>query len=167
MYSSSVFGRNSERAHAFQKKCTFCGGVNNSAEKCSKKNKQEKKSRASGHSDNRQTEQTHRKSFRCGSEDHLIAKCPKPPKYNEKWQKQVRFNEKGNRACNNGEHKSDQKIYVSMAHMSGNYECHSRKFGDSSQLTNWILDYGTTCHTTPDGSDFIIDSRIHMIFQFL
>ena len=32
----------------------------------------------------------------------MIAKFPKPPKDNEKWRKQVRFNEKGNRACNNG-----------------------------------------------------------------
>ena len=62
---------------------------------------------------------------RCGSEDHLIAKCPKPPKYNEKKQKQVSFNEKGDRACNNGKNNSDQKIYTYMAHMSGNDECPS------------------------------------------
>ena len=31
--SSSVFGRNSERAHAVQIKCTFCGGISHSAEK--------------------------------------------------------------------------------------------------------------------------------------
>ena len=35
--SSSGFGRNSERAHAVQKKCTFCGGTNHSAEKCFKR----------------------------------------------------------------------------------------------------------------------------------
>ena len=35
--SSSGFGRNSERAHAVQKKRTFCGGNNNSAEKCFKR----------------------------------------------------------------------------------------------------------------------------------
>ena len=29
--SSSVFGRNNERAHYVQTKCTFCGGVNHSA----------------------------------------------------------------------------------------------------------------------------------------
>ena len=34
--SSSGFGRNSERAHYVQKNCTFCGGVNPSAENISK-----------------------------------------------------------------------------------------------------------------------------------
>ena len=34
-----------------------------------------------------------------------------------------------------------------MARMSGNYECPSRNFCDSSQLTNWILDSEATCHT--------------------
>ena len=43
-----------------------------------------KKSCAAGDSDNRQTERTPQKCFRCGSEDHLIEKCPKPPKDNEK-----------------------------------------------------------------------------------
>ena len=47
------------------------------------------KSCAAGYSDNRQTERTPRKRFRCGSEDDLIAKFPKPPKENEKRQKQV------------------------------------------------------------------------------
>ena len=31
--SSSGFGRNSDRAHVVQTKCTFCGGNNHSAEK--------------------------------------------------------------------------------------------------------------------------------------
>ena len=48
--------------------------------------------------DNRQTERTFRNVFRCGSEDHLIEKCTKPSKDNEKQRKQIRFNEKGNRA---------------------------------------------------------------------
>ena len=39
--------------------------------------------------------------------------------------------------------------------MSGNDECPSEKIGDSSQLTNWILDSGSTCHMTPELSDFI------------
>ena len=38
--------------------------------------------------------------------------------------------------------------------MSGNDECTSGNFGDISQLTNWILDSGATCHMTPDVSDF-------------
>ena len=42
-----------------------------------------------------------------------------------------------------------------MARVSDNDECPSGTFGDSSQLTNWILDYGATCHMTPDISDFI------------
>ena len=50
---------------------------------------------------------------------------------------------------------SDQKIYASMARMSGNDECPSRKFGDSLQLTNWILDSVETCHITPVVSDYI------------
>ena len=32
--SNSGFGRNSERANAVHTKCTFCGGVNHSTEKC-------------------------------------------------------------------------------------------------------------------------------------
>ena len=72
------------------------------------------------------------KCFRCGSEDHLIEKCPKPSKENDKWQKQVRFNEKCNCACNNSENNSNKKIYASMARMSGNDECTSENFGDSS-----------------------------------
>ena len=40
--SSSGFGMNSERAHAVQTKCTFCGGNNHSAEKCFKSIRQEK-----------------------------------------------------------------------------------------------------------------------------
>ena len=94
-------------------------------------------------------------NVRCGSEDHLIAKFPKPPKYNEKRKKQVRFNEKGNCACDNGENNSDQNTYASMAHMSGNDKCPGGNFGESSQLTNWILDSRATCHMTPEVSDFI------------
>ena len=39
--------------------------------------------------------------------------------------------------------------------MSGNEKSSSRYFGDSSQLTNWILDSGATYHMTPQVSDFI------------
>ena len=70
----------------------------------------------------------------------MIAKCPKPPKDNEKRQKQVHFNEKGNSACDNGKNDNDHKIYVYMARMSSDDERKSVKYGDSSQLTNWILD---------------------------
>ena len=90
--------------------------------------------------DQRRTERTPRKCFRCGSEDHLIAKFPKPPKDNDKWRKQVRFNEKDNHARDNSQNNSDQNIYASMACMSNNDECPNGNFGDSSKLTNWILD---------------------------
>ena len=89
-----------------------------------------KKSSAAGASDNRRTERTSRKCFSCISEDHIIAKCPKPPKDNEKRQKKLRFNETGNRARNNSKNNSDQKIYVSMEHMSNNDKFPSGNFGD-------------------------------------
>ena len=85
----------------------------------------------------------------------MIAKCPKPAKDNEKWRRQVRFNDKGNRACNNGKNNDDHKIYASMARMSSNNERKSEEYGDSSLLTNWTLDSGATCHMTPEVSDFI------------
>ena len=59
----------------------------------------------------------------------MIAKCPKPPTDNEKQLKQVRFNEKGNRACDNGENDDDHKIYASMAKMSSDDERKSVKYG--------------------------------------
>ena len=113
------------------------------------------KYRAAGHSNNRQMERTPRKCFRYGSEDHLNEKCPKPPKKNKKRKKQERYNEKGNRACNNVTNKSDQKIHASMANMSDNDKCPSGKFGESSQLTNWILDSGATCQMIREVSNFI------------
>ena len=109
-----------------------------------------KQSRAAVASDNRPTEQTYQKCLRCGSGFYLIPKCPKPPKYNEKRRKQVRFNEKCNRAYNNGKNDSDQKIYVSMARMSGNNKYPSGKVGDKWKLTN-----EATCHMTPEVSDLI------------
>ena len=64
-------------------------------------------------------------------------------------------NEKCNRACNNSEDNDDHKIYISMAQMSSDDERKSVKYGDSSQLTNWILDLGATCHMTLEVSYFI------------
>ena len=105
-----------EIAHDVQTKCTFCGGNNHSAEKCSKRIRKEKeKARAVDVSSNINTENPPQKCFRCGSEDHMIAKCPKPPKDKEKRRKQVCFNEKGNCACNNGKNNYEQNIYASMA----------------------------------------------------
>ena len=85
----------------------------------------------------------------------MVAKCPKPPKDNEKQQRQVRFNEKGNRACNNGEDNDDHRIYVSMASRSSDDKRKSVKYGDNFQLTNWILDSGATCHMMPKVMVFI------------
>ena len=42
-----------------------------------------------------------------------------------------------------------------MTRMFGNDECPSRNFGDILQFTNWIFDYGATCHMTPEVSGFI------------
>ena len=85
----------------------------------------------------------------------MIAKCPKPQKYNEKQRKQVRFNEKGNRACDISKYIDDHKIYASMERMSSDDERKSGNYGDSLQLTNWILDSGATFHMTPEVTDFI------------
>ena len=53
-----------------------------------------------------------------------------------------------------------------MAHMYDNDKCSSRDFGDSSQLTNFILDSVTMCHMTPQVLDFIPgsleDTDIHI-----
>ena len=45
-----------------------------------------------------------------------------------------------------------------MARMSGNEECPSENFGDSSQLTNRIFDSVATRHIMPEVSDFIAGS---------
>ena len=54
------------------------------------------KSCAAGDLDKKQTERKPHKCFICRSEDHLITKCPEPPKYNKKRRNQVRFSERGN-----------------------------------------------------------------------
>ena len=95
----------------------------------------EKKDRAVDVLSNRHMERPPRKCFICGSEYHMIAKCPKPPKDNQKHRRQVIFNEKCNRAYDNGKNNDDHKIYAYMAQMSSNDERKSEKYGDSSQLT--------------------------------
>ena len=66
----------------------FCGGANHSAEGYFKRIRKEKgNTRDAGDSENRQTQCTPHKHFRCGYEYHLIAKCPNPSKENENWQK--------------------------------------------------------------------------------
>ena len=101
-----------------QTKCTFCGGVDHFSENNSKGIRQGQIFCSAGHSDNRQTERTPWKTFRCGSQDQLIAKFPKPLKKNEKRRKQVHFNKKVNCACDKGKNTSNQKIYESMARIS-------------------------------------------------
>ena len=39
--------------------------------------------------------------------------------------------------------------------MSTDDERKSGNYGNSSQLTNWILDSGATCHMTPKVTDFV------------
>ena len=97
-----------------------------------------------------------RKCLICGSEDHIITKCPKPPKDNEKRRKQVRFDKKVNCACDNGEDSDDHKKYASIARIFSDDKRKSVKYGDSSQLTNCILDSEATCHMTPEVLDFIL-----------
>ena len=58
--------------------------------------KEKENARAAGYLNRQQTERKPKKCFRCGSVDHLIAKCLKPPKDNKKQRKQVRLNERGN-----------------------------------------------------------------------
>ena len=86
--SVSGCSRHNERAHSVQTKCTFCGLNKHSAEKYFKRIRQEKeKSRVVGISSNRNPDRPDRKCYRCGYEDHMIAKCPKPPKDSEKRRK--------------------------------------------------------------------------------
>ena len=91
---------------------------------------------AAGDLNKQQVQQTPRKCFRCGSEDCLISKGPKPPKDNETRQNQVRFSKRNNSASqkgyNNSDNDNDQRIYSSIARMSDNYKITSRDSGDSS-----------------------------------
>ena len=50
---------------------------------------------------------------------------------------------------------NDHKIYTYMARMSSDDERKNEEYGDSLQLTNWILDSEATCHMMPEVTDFI------------
>ena len=101
--SSSGFDRDSDRAYDVQTECTFCGGVNHSSEQFFKKVRKEKeKAYAVDVSSYIQMERPPWKCFRCGSEDHMIAKCPK----------EECFIEKSNYTCDNGENDSDCDICI-------------------------------------------------------
>ena len=86
--------------------------------------------------------------------DHLIAKCLKPPKDGEN-KNGKKDKEKGNSAKDNSDDEDDLKVYASMARMWNDDVSKSKDYGDSSQLTNWILDSGATCHMTPEVKDLI------------
>ena len=45
-----------------------------------------------------------------------------------------------------------------MARMSNDDKRENKDYGDSSQLTNWILDSGATCQMTPEVTDYISGS---------
>ena len=90
------------------------------------------------------------KCFRCGSEYHQIIKCPKPPKDGKKKRKSVHFKEKSNSAEDNSNNDDDLKVYAYMEQIYNDDVRENKDYGNSSQLTNWILDSGATCHITPE-----------------
>ena len=77
--------------------------------------KEKEKVRSAGNLSNKNSDRPARKCFRCGSEDHLIAKFPKPPKDSEKRRKSDKSKEKGNSAKDNSDDDDDLKVYASMA----------------------------------------------------
>ena len=87
----------------------------------------------------------------------MIAKFPKPPKDSEKRHKSKKSKGKGYRACDNSDDDNELKVYASMARMSNDDKREIKGCGNSSQLTNLILDSGATCHMTPEVTDFIQD----------
>ena len=100
-------------------------------EKCFKRIRKEKeKARSAGNWSNKNSDRPTRKCFRCGSEDHLIAKCPKPPKDSEKRRKSEKSKEKGNRAKDNSDDDNDLKVYESMAQMSNDDKRESKALFD-------------------------------------
>ena len=117
--------------------------------------KKKEKARSAGTSSNENLDRPARKFFRCGSEDHLIVKCPKPPKYSEKRRKSDKAKEKGNSAKDNSDDDNDLKVYASMARISNDDIIENKDYGNSSQLTNCILDSGAMFHMTPEVTDFI------------
>ena len=80
-------------------------------EKCFKRIRKEKeKAHSAGALSNKNSDFPDWKCFGYGSEDHLIAKCPKPPKESEKRRKSEKSKEKGNSACDNSDDEDDLKV---------------------------------------------------------
>ena len=90
----------------------------------------------------------------------MIENFPKPPKDSEKRRKSEKSKEKGNHACDKSDDDDELKVYASMARMSSDDKRESKYYGDSSQLTNWVLDSGATFHMTPEVTDFIPGSLV-------
>ena len=95
--------------------------------------KEKEKAHFANTSSNKNSDRPAWKCFRCVSGDHLIAKCPKPPKDSEKRRKSEKPKEKVNRACDNSDDDNDLKVYVSMAQMSSDDKRENKYYGDSSQ----------------------------------
>ena len=79
----------------------------------------------------------------------MIAKFPKPPKDSVKIRKSEKSKEKGNRAFDNSNDDNDLKVYASITRMSSDDKRENKDYGNISQLTNFILDSGATCHMMP------------------
>ena len=58
----------------------------------------------------------------------------------------------------NSDSDDELKVYASMARIPNDDVTENKDYGDSSQLTNWILDSGATCHIMPEVTDFISGS---------
>ena len=154
--SQSGSSKHNEKENSAKAKYTYCGLTYHSVEKCSKKIRKEKeKARSAGASSNKNSDRPACKCFRCRSEDHLIAKFPKPPKDSEKRRKSDKSKEKGNRVCDNSDDENELKVYAYISRMSNDDVRENKDYGNSLQLTNWILDSGATCHMTPEVTDFI------------
>ena len=98
-----------------------------------------KKARSADTSSNKNLNCPARKCYRCGFEDHMIAKFPKPPKDSEKRRKSEKSKEKGNRECDNSDDDNDLKVYAPMARMSSDDNRENKYYGGSSQLVNCEL----------------------------
>ena len=111
--SISGFGINSEISNTVQKKCPFCGGVNQSADRKRKK--------------------ILRLVIR--TTDEVNGRLGNVLYVDLKITYLINLRSHYNRECENGKNNSDQKIYAYMARMSSNDERSSENYGDNLQLT--------------------------------